>query len=271
MPLTILPVSLPLTYGTDGPAVDISAFNDEKTILVAGSFGGQFIMLASHDGIKFAPVFSFGGIGVLSIKQIFKSAFKQIRFRNLATNPVNVTASVSGAVLPGANQFTGLPTIGINAYGPQSIVDLFALVPPSGLFKDTNIILSGTFVGSISIEGSLDGSRFSPIGIFNNLSLPPNNNGLLGPSPENSPITYTEQVRYVRANILPGTYLLSPINITFGGEIEIPATGPPGATGPAGATGATGAGVTGATGPIGPTGPGGGATGATGPPCPPPP
>ena len=34
MPLTILPVSLPLTYGTDGPAVDISAFNDEKTILV---------------------------------------------------------------------------------------------------------------------------------------------------------------------------------------------------------------------------------------------
>ena len=150
-------------------------------------------------------------------------------------------------------------------------MDLFALVPPSGLFKDTNIILSGTFVGSISIEGSLDGSRFSPIGIFNNLSLPPNNNGLLGPSPENSPITYTEQVRYVRANILPGTYLLSPINITFGGEIEIPATGPPGATGPAGATGATGAGVTGATGPIGPTGPGGGATGATGPPCPPPP
>ena len=72
MPLTILPVPLPLVYGTDGPAIDISAFNDEKTILVAGSFGGQFIMLASHDGIKFAPVFSFGGIGVLSIKQIFK-------------------------------------------------------------------------------------------------------------------------------------------------------------------------------------------------------
>jgi len=192
MPLTILPVPLPLVYGTDGPAVDISAFDDEKTILVAGSFGGQFVMLASHDGIVFAPVFAFSGVGVLSIKQISRLAFRQVRFRSLAINPSNVTASLSGTVLPGANQFASLPTIGINSYGPQAISDLFALVPPSGLAKGTNIILSGTFVGSISIEGSLDGNRFSPIGIFNNLSPPPNNNGLLGPSPVSSPSAYTE-------------------------------------------------------------------------------
>jgi hypothetical protein len=52
MPLTILQIPLPVVYGTDGLPVDISALNDEKTILLAGSFGGQYVLLASHDYVR---------------------------------------------------------------------------------------------------------------------------------------------------------------------------------------------------------------------------
>lgn len=220
MPLSILPIVVPVNYGSYGPALDISGLRGEKTILLNGSFDGLILVYGSHNGVNFAPVFSFMGARPQSIKQIFNSSYQFIVLRCLARDMVAVNASISGEYSAVANSFASLPVVPAGAYGPQAIVDLFTLAPPDGLFEGTNLILTGDFVGSISIEGSLDGLRFSPVASFKNLSRPTLGSGSQTTIPEHSPFPYTQQVRYLRVNVLNGTFVNGPLTITIGGENE---------------------------------------------------
>ena len=218
MPLSILQIGIPAVYGTDGPVLDISTLQGEKTILLDGSFDGLYVLYASHDNVNFVPIFSFFGARPQSIKEITWSSFASVRMHSLATNASNVTASISGAYSASANSFASLPIVPPNSYGSQPIVDLFTLVPPSGFFSGTNLILIGDFVGTVSVEGSLDGNRFSPIGFFKNLSKTALSSGLQPDVPKNSPAEYTDLVRYLRINVLDGTFVVGSLFVTVGGE-----------------------------------------------------
>ena len=224
MPLTILPIVVPPTYGTYGPILDVSVLRGEKTVLLDGSFDGLYVLYGSHDNANFVPVFSFFGARPQSIKQIFESSYLSVRLRSLATNAAGVSISISGEFSASTNSFAPLPLVPAGAYGPQAVVDLFALVPPSGLLSGTNVILTGNFVGSVSVEGSLDGVRFSPVAVFKNLSAPNPNSGLQPAVPQNGPAPYTQQVRYLRVNVLEGTFVLGTLFATVGGETESTAT-----------------------------------------------
>ena len=234
-----LPLPVPTTYGSDGLSLDISSIQGKKTILLDGSYDGQYLVYGSHDNVNFVPIFSFSGGRPQSIKQSFDSSYLSIQLHSLATNVVGVTASVSGnSTGNSSNSFAALPVIPINGYGPQPIIDLYSLVPPTGFFTGTNIILSGNFIGTISVEGSFDGTRFSPIGAFRNLSPPTQSNGLQPSIPKNEPLAFTQPVRYLRANVLDGTFVISPLFATVGGETST--TGGAGSQGWQGAQGQQG-------------------------------
>src|SRR5215831_17835642 len=66
----------------------------------------------------------------------------------------------------GLNNFIALQTIPANTQpsAPQPIVDIWALIPPTGFEPGFTIICTGDFDGTIAIEGSLDGVGFNPIG-----------------------------------------------------------------------------------------------------------
>ena len=276
MGLTTLAIPIPTIYGALGTPLAVSDLVGAKTVVLSDAFQGSYDLLASHDGASYAPVCKLSGSGELDAAEISGASYAWVRLRSLGSYPAGMTATISGNSQPGTNKFVSLPAIAAGAYGPQPSVDLFALVPSTGLYDDTCAILTGTFTGGVAVEGSLDGApnSFSPLGIFylpEPALLPSGQAATM----ELSPLLYRQKVRYVRANVLPGSFVTSPLSVTLGGAVEVSGSvGPTGPTGPAGPTGPSGAaGPTGPSGAAGPTGPSGaagpngpsGAAGPTGP------
>lgn len=113
----------------------------------------------------------------------------------------------------GSNNFIAFATIPAGAQvGEQPAVDLWTLVPATGLDPGFNLICVGEFIGTIAIEGSLDGVQFNPLGFF---TL---GNGQAGNSFELSPVVVNDVVRYVRARVMPGTYIQEAVFLTAGGS-----------------------------------------------------
>jgi hypothetical protein len=111
----------------------------------------------------------------------------------------------------GDNKFIGFTAIPAGAQvGPRLAADLWTLVPSTGLDAGLNAMCSGDFVGTIAIEGSLDGTNFSPVGAFTR-----------GPGTERTselaPVIVDEVVRYVRPAIMPGTIVFADTFVTLGG------------------------------------------------------
>ncbi len=178
----------------------------------------------------------------------------------------------------GDNKFIALAPIPANVgVGPLPAVDIWGLLPPTGLEPGFTILCVGDFEGFIAIEGSLDGNEFAPIGrdrLGNNVG-----GFALGKKANIESVEFEYElpyliapdvVRYIRPRITQGTTVKSVVKITIGGveDCGCPTggfSGVTGAPGPAGPTGATGpTGPPGATGPAGPTGAGvAGVTGAT--------
>lgn len=179
----------------------------------------------------------------------------------------------------GANQFISFPALAPGAEGPQTAIDLFTLVPSTGLDPDLTFLGVGSFLGTIAIEASPSAAAddWSVLAQFESgLDADANAGPPLGFAPL---IVIGAVVQRLRLNIRGRVVQIT--NITVAGEQNCDCgsggagvTGPPGPTGAQGATGPTGpagtqgatgpTGPAGATGPIGPTGPAG-ATGATGP------
>lgn len=111
----------------------------------------------------------------------------------------------------GANNFIALATIPAgSATGPLPAVDLFTLVPPSGIEGGFTVICDGEFEGTIAIEGSLDGVNFNPLGEFT-LGKRSGNQPL-----EPSPIVSPDVVRFLRPRIVIGN-ILADVFLTLGG------------------------------------------------------
>ena len=173
----------------------------------------------------------------------------------------------------GTNNFIAFSPIPAGAaVGPQAAVDLWALVPNTGLQPGFTVICSGEFVGTIAIEGSLDGINYSPVGVDANGKAAGgftvgarSNEPTAEAQYDLSPLNVLDVVRYLRPRVGLGTTVRGPVQITVGGGQNcvcgsgggtgVGATGPTGPAGPAGAAGATGpTGPAGATGPAGPAG-----------------
>lgn len=128
-----------------------------------------------------------------------------------------VTMNVSGVFAPVENRFAVVANIPAGSTGQQPIVDLNVAMPPSGIERNIAFLCNGSFEGLLVVEGSLDGSEFSPIGDgFRGSEQPV---PLLGPAPalEFTPLTTKELVRYVRI-ALTGI-AKSDVVVTLGGSV----------------------------------------------------
>lgn len=116
----------------------------------------------------------------------------------------------------GANNFIAFAPIPVGtAVGPQAAVDLWTLVPSTGLNKDFTVICSGEFIGTISIEGSLNGVDYSPVGGF---SLGQRANEQIQDGQfDLAPINVLNVVRYLRVRVGLGTVIRTPVYVTIGG------------------------------------------------------
>lgn len=97
----------------------------------------------------------------------------------------------------GANSFLSLPTIAAGASGAQASINLVTLVPPSGIGQDITFAVAGDFIGDIEIQGSVDGTSWSALGVF---TVAPPPEGLIATTPSLEPLVVTSvTVQFLRA------------------------------------------------------------------------
>jgi hypothetical protein len=230
---TIINLPVPPADKGNGVAVDASGLQAKKTIELSGSYRGSYSIMGSHDGSLFFPVANFdSGAGAQSVRRTVEVVVSLLMVHREAPSSDLVTVNVAGRApiicVPShgqtlkPNQFLTLATLGFGSSGPQPATNLFMSVPFTGL--DTpNVACGGSFTGQISVEGSLDGVNFSPLGSF--LS----SQAQRGESPGQSifdPLMIDDVVMFIRANVLPGTIVTGPTSLTLGGHQNCDCTDP---------------------------------------------
>jgi hypothetical protein len=110
----------------------------------------------------------------------------------------------------GTNNFVAMPAISPGAAGGQPAVDLLVAVPTSGLDDDLTFLCSGQFSGSISVQGSTDGSDWSTLCQFDSTNLV---GGLMSPV-----LVPSTAVRYLRAFI--NGAVITTVSLSVGAEIN---------------------------------------------------
>lgn len=126
----------------------------------------------------------------------------------------------------GANNFVAFATVPAGAQvGAQASVDLWTLVPATGLDPGFNLMCSGEFVGTIAVEGSLDGTQFNPVASFT-LGGAQQAPGVGATEPVAlQPVVVDEVVRYLRLRVMPGTVVTSAVFVTAGGAANCDCAG----------------------------------------------
>jgi hypothetical protein len=211
---------IPVPLSGDGPIVAISDLVGSKTVVLTGFFSGSYSLLASHDNVEFVPVLLFNADGYESIKQTLNDAFRSVRLRSNAAPNGTVTCGISSVTKPGENLFAPLFTFVPGGSSQSPIIDTLTLFP-TVLEQEINFIGSGAFVGSLLIEGSLNGANFDVIGIF---QAGPLQRTLVGlpPTLEFAPLSSLNKIRYLRLT-LQGQ-VTSPVGVTLGGRIPVSGT-----------------------------------------------
>jgi hypothetical protein len=219
---TILNLPANIADKSNGAAVDVSGLQATKTVEISGTYSGTYSILASHDGNLYFPVAYFNsGSGKQTVRRTLEVAASFMKVHREAPQSglvtVNIAARSTVACITsgqsGTNNFFTLATLPKGASGPQPALDMFALVTSNGV-DVTSVACGGAFRGQISVESSLDGVNFSPIGSF--LSSQSQRGSGEGTSMFD-PIVVREVVRFVRANVLPGTVVTGPTSLTLGG------------------------------------------------------
>ena len=208
----IIQLVVPGIDNTEGPATDVSTLDKTKSVEISGAYQGSYTVLGSQDGTLYVPLLIFdSGAGAQAFKQTTNVI---VRFMRVKRNATAITSmSVAGETTT-SNQFVALAPVQPNTQtGPLPSVDLWTLVPTTGYDFGFAALGAGDFIGTIALEGSLDGTQFSPLGAFYASPRDPN-----AASPHFSPIIVTDTVRYVRLNIMPGTYVSGPVFVTIGGN-----------------------------------------------------
>jgi len=217
-------VNLPVPSGdkSDGLAVNVSGLQGRKTIEISGAYAGSYWVFGSHDGNLFFPVANFDSGGgsqtvrkTLDVAANFMKVHREASQSGVVTVNVAARATVACATSGqgGTNNFFSLATLVPGTSGPQAPLDLFTLVATTGL-DVSSVACSGAFVGQISIEGSLDGTNFSPVGSFSS------SQAQKGSQPGQmmfDPVVVGQIIRFIRVNILQGTVITGPTSLTLGG------------------------------------------------------
>jgi hypothetical protein len=222
MSIGIVNVVVPVSG--DGPIASVANLIGKKTVELSGTFKGRYILLGTQNDADFVPVAIFDANGEESIKIAVALALSSVRVRSQAQAPFNVTMNVSGVLGVGANQFTTVATIPAGGTGQSAVIDLFAVFPPSGVEQDLGFLCTGGVQDTLTIEGSLDGVDFNPIG--NGFVASKQSPSLLGGSQqlEFSPLVTDALVRYLKVNL--NGVASSPIVVTFGGSNPASGGGP---------------------------------------------
>ena len=223
--MTIAAINIPVPVSGDGPAVDISNLVGQKTVELTGDFVGQFVLLAGHVAGTLVPVVQFDAGSPEGVQQTLDEAYQFVAVRKRANTTVGstITMNVSAVTAPGQNFFASLAVINPGpVVPPQPIIDTAALFPPTGLETAINIICVGDFEGPIVVEGSIDGTDFSPIGQFMGY---PRGQTLLGVQPplEFAPLATDDKTRYLRINV--GANIKGTTTLTIGGQIPAASSG----------------------------------------------
>lgn len=143
-------VELPIVPGTLGPSIATDAFQTEKTMLLYGVIGAVTVE-ASADGELWCPVDTFAEGQRRDKVALIEAAFMRTDARRGSATQAFVSAETgvtcSAAIPPPLPNGPGMPLDIIN-FGPSTTVYVKGI--------DTR------FEQSVSIEISLDGTRWSP-------------------------------------------------------------------------------------------------------------
>jgi hypothetical protein len=84
-----LTFSVPGTNASDGAPLDVSGLVAAKTIFLAGTYIGNYIILGSHDGVNYVPVLQFsGGEGPQAIRRDIKATLRFMKVHRNANKGV---------------------------------------------------------------------------------------------------------------------------------------------------------------------------------------
>lgn len=95
----ILSLDVPGVDNSEGAATDVSGLVARKTVEIGGTYDGQYVILGSHDNVKYVPVLTFNsGSGIQSVKQTMCFTLRSLKVRRRAQNVDGpVTISVGSA------------------------------------------------------------------------------------------------------------------------------------------------------------------------------
>ena len=216
--MPVFSVIIPVPTSGDGSIVGVSTLVGSKTVVLSGKFSGTYLLLASHDDSTFFPILIFNSDGEEKIEETLSDSYKSVRVRASANAAGLVTLEISGLTSPSsANNFAVLASLSAGASGDSGIVDTAILFPPSGLEGDINFGCAGRFTGTILVEGSLNGSSFNTIGIFQ----AGDQQGSLFGVPQRlefGPLSTPDKTRYVRISVQGQVF--GPTTITVGGVVS---------------------------------------------------
>lgn len=92
---TVVALNVPGSDQSDGNATDVSGLVGEKSVEISGTYQGSYVIIGSHDGVKYVPLLIFNsGAGVQSFKQTMNFIVRFIKVRRRATNLSAVGISV---------------------------------------------------------------------------------------------------------------------------------------------------------------------------------
>jgi hypothetical protein len=215
--MSIATVNIVVPTTGDGPIASIANLVRAKTMVLSGFFRGSYTLLASHDDVTFVPVLLFDANGIESIEQTLPDAYSSVKLRSNAATPLTpMTAEISGISVPGDNHFAVLATFLPGGGGTGAVVNTALLFPPTGLEEDINFICEGGLSGTISVDGSLDGTHFNNVGIFTCVNTP---RPLVGLPPlfEFAPLSTPDKIRYLKISVRG--QISSQVVLTIGGRI----------------------------------------------------
>lgn len=95
-------LSIPAGNG-EGPAVDVSGLGACKTFFFSGDFDGEYVVLGTHDDVRYVPILKIEGArgqqfgqspGPQTIRRDIKLTLKSVKVRRAANRTIN--AAVSG-------------------------------------------------------------------------------------------------------------------------------------------------------------------------------
>jgi len=152
---TFQTLPVPVTDGL-GAAVLVSGVEPDKIFLVEGALAtGIVVIEGSQDGVNFVPLFTFDFLADPKPANVkFVISHVRVRRANVISGGGPLVVTMGGENRTG-NLFGNPAVPALNGIG--AALDVSAHGP------DKTIIVAGVFSGEIVVEGSMDGTNYTPV------------------------------------------------------------------------------------------------------------